>query len=191
MESKNTVIQLERPDIRVVEFHIVGTASLIVHKWSEKAKKEMLDKQMKKAKTGREVRDPERDFRDSLYVLEEHKYGFPSIAFKAAMVRAGTYAEMKMTYLRGAFHINGEFVEIQGKPVIREDMVRVGMGTADFRYRGEFKNWKAILQITYNAKAISVEQLSNLIMVAGFSVGVGEWRPEKDGQHGTFALQEN
>jgi len=189
--EKQEVINLERPDIRIAEIEITGTASLICHKWSEKAKKEMLDKQMKKAKSGREARNPEQDYKDSLYVLENGEYGFPSIAFKAAIVRAGTYADMKMTYLRGAFHINDEFVKIDGTPTMREDMVRVGMGTADLRYRGEFKSWKATLPILYNAKAISLEQISNLIMIAGFSVGVGEWRPEKDGQHGTFMLAEN
>lgn len=191
MENKSEMVQLERPDIRMIEIHIVGTASLICHKWSEKAKKEMLDKQQKKAKAGRLIRDPEQEFKDSLYVLENKKFGFPSIAFKAAIVRAGTYAEMKMTYLRGSFHIQNEFVEINGEPTMREDMVRVGMGTADLRYRGEFKTWSASLPIIYNAKAISIEQISNLVMIAGFSVGVGEWRPEKDGSFGTFALKEN
>lgn len=185
----DTVITLERPDIRAIEINIIGTAPLIVHRWSEKARKEMLDKQMKKAKQAREAKDPERDFLESLYVIEGG-YGFPSIAFKAAMVRAGTYADMKMTFLRGAFHISGEFVKINGEPTMREDMVRVGMGTADIRHRGEFKHWTATLPIVYNARAISAEQLMNLVMVAGFSVGVGEWRPEKDGQFGTFALVE-
>lgn len=183
-------ITLERPDIRVIEIHIRGTAPLICHKWSEKAKKEMLAKQMKKSSPGKEAKDPERDYRDSLYVMEDGGYGFPAIAFKAAMVRAGTYADLKMTFLRGAFHINHEFVRIIGEPSMREDMVRVGMGTADIRYRGEFKTWEAVLPIVYNARAISPEQLANLIIIAGFSVGIGEWRPEKDGQFGTFAIVE-
>ena len=31
-----------------------------------------------------------------------------------------------------------------------------------------------------------VDQIINLINMGGFSNGVGEWRPEKDGQFGTF-----
>ena len=188
--STESTIALERPDIRVIEIRIRGTAPLICHKWSEKAKKEMLAKQMKKSSPGREAKDPERDYRESLYVMEDGGYGFPAIGFKAAMVRAGTYADLKMTFLRGAFHISQEFVRIIGEPSMREDMVRVGMGTADIRYRGEFRKWEAVLPIVYNARAISPEQLVNLLIIAGFSVGIGEWRPEKDGQFGTFAIVE-
>lgn len=165
---------------------IVGTSSLITHKWSEKAKKEMLDKQMGKAKTGKTPKNPEQDFEEALYRTENGGYGFPSVAFKAAAVRAGTYADLKMTFLRGAFHVLGELVEIVGEPKPREDMVRVGMGTADIRYRPEFIDWTATVPVVLNERALSVEQLVNLFRIAGFSVGVGEWRPEKDGQHGCF-----
>jgi hypothetical protein len=69
---------------------------------------------------------------------------------------------------------------------MREDMVRVGMGTADIRYRPEFTEWSVKLPIKYNADAISLDQLVNLFTLAGFGVGVGEWRPERDGQYGMF-----
>lgn len=59
-------------------------------------------------------------------------------------------------------------------------------GTADIRYRPEFKHWRVKLPIKYNADKISLEQLVNLFNLAGFGVGVGEWRPEKDGQYGMF-----
>ena len=188
--SDNARITLERPDLRQVDIHIRGTAPLISHKWSEKAKAMILSKQTKQASKGREAKDPEKDFQESLYVFPGGGYGFPTIAFKAAMVRAGTYSDLKMTFLRGAFHIAGELVKIEGTPTPREDMVRVGMGTADIRYRGEFLEWTATLPVRYNAGVISLPQLLNLVQIAGFAVGVGEWRPEKDGQFGTFELLE-
>lgn len=182
-------IQLPRPDIREVTFHLVGESSLICHRWTEKAKKQIRDKQMKKATPAKEAKDPEADFLGSLYELPDGTgYGFPSIGFKAAMVRAGTYLDFKMTFLRGAFHVPGELVRIDGDPTMREDMVMIGMGKADIHYRGEFLPWEADLPITYNAGVISAEQLANLAVLAGFSVGVGEWRPEKNGQHGRWSL---
>lgn len=176
-------------DIQHIRLTLRGTSPLIVHRWSEKAKKQMLEKQMKAATKGKEAKNPQQDYEDSLYVLPDGSgYGFPTIAFKAAAVRAGTYCDMKMTHLRGAFHINGELAPITGSPRPRDDMVRVGMGTADIRFRGEFPEWTADLDITLNRRAVSVEELVNLFNIAGFAVGVGEWRPEKDGQYGRFEV---
>jgi len=173
-------------NLQTVEIKVVGDSPLIMHKWSEKAKKEMLDKQMKKAKQGKEAKNPHQDYLDSLYTLPDGGYCFPAVAFKSAAVSACRNVDMKMTIARGAFHVIGEMVKIEGEPRMREDMVRVGMGTADLRYRGEFPEWSAVLTVRYNANMISVEQIANLFNVAGFAVGVGEWRPEKTGSYGMF-----
>ena len=190
MAGKNTeeVVELKSIRIERINLEIEGDSSLIVHAWSAKAKKEMLDKQMKKAKTAKDAKDPQRDYEEAFYRLPDGKPGFPTIAFKQAAVSAGgRFSDgLKMTELRGAFFIDGELAEIKGEPNMREDMVRVGMGTADIRYRPEFKAWKVTLPIKYNADKISLEQLVNLFNLAGFGVGVGEWRPEKDGQYGMF-----
>lgn len=180
-------IAVPRINVQRMEITLIGDSALISHKWSEKAKKEMLDKQMKVAKTARQAKDPERDYRESLYEHPDGGYGFPCVAFKSAAVGACRFSDgIKMTEARGAFHVDGELVQIEGEPTMREDMVRVGMGAADIRYRGEFKNWKTVLHIAYNADVFSPAQIVNLFNLAGFGVGVGEWRPEKDGSYGRF-----
>lgn len=188
IKKNEEVVELKSIRIERINLEIDGDSALIVHAWSAKAKKEMLDKQMKKAKTAKDAKDPQRDYEEAFYRLPDGKPGFPTIAFKQAAVSAGgRFSDgLKMTELRGAFFIDGELAEIQGEPNMREDMVRVGMGTADIRYRPEFKTWKVTLPIKYNADKISLEQLVNLFNLAGFGVGVGEWRPEKDGQYGMF-----
>ena len=80
-------------------------------------------------------------------------------------------------------------VKIDRTPEIREDMVRIGMGTADIRYRGEFKKWSANIDVRYNANAMSIEQIINLFNIGGFACGVGEWRPAKDGSYGMFHVE--
>jgi hypothetical protein len=186
--KKEETIEIPRIDIGYLEILLIGDSPLIMHKWSEKAKKEMLDKQMKVAKKGREAKDPQKDYEDSIYHHPDGGYGFPSVAFKNAAVSACRFTDgTKMTVARGAFHVEGEFVKIEGsEPNPREDMVRVGMGTADIRYRAEFQNWNANVRLAYNKHALSKEQIVNLFNLAGFGVGVGEWRPEKDGQFGRF-----
>jgi hypothetical protein len=183
---------IELPDLKIehVRITLEGTSPLIMHAWSHKAKQQMLDKQMKKGTAGKEAKDPEKDFQESIYRDGDGNYAFPSVAFKAAAVRAGTYADLKMTFLRGAFHVQGEMTRIFGDPEPREDMVRVGMGTADIRYRAQFPEWRAEPLVSVNVNAISIEQLTTLFHIAGFSVGIGDWRPEKDGQYGTFTVKE-
>ena len=66
-------------------------------------------------------------------------------------------------------------------------MVRVGMGT-DLRFRGEFPEWTAVLDVTYVTTALSRASVVSLIDAGGMGVGVGEWRPEKDGLNGTYTI---
>ena len=214
-------VEIHKPDIRQFTMKVVGTAPLIMHAWSAKSKRMILDKETKKATKAREIRKPWVDFAESLYWLapkpkpdfeplsnDEARelfneiapnavFGFPSVAFKQAaldagfqqgalVARAGT-ADLAKTTARGAFFIQGEFVTIHGMPEYREDVVRVGQGT-DLRYRGEFPTWTADIPIEYNAHVISVDQIVNIFNLGGFSNGVGEWRPARDGTFGTFQV---
>ena len=68
--------------------------------------------------------------------------------------------------------------------------MKVGMGVADLRYRGEFRNWWADLPIEYNRSSqYSLEAIINIINAGGFVCGVGEWRPEKDGNFGRYEVE--
>lgn len=189
MATKATEKIIELPEIRIetVQIRLIGDSPLISNKWSEKAKKQMRDKQQKKAQTKRTAKDPDKDFKDSLYELSKGKYGFPSVAFKAAAVNACSQVEgVTKVNARAAFHVEGEIVEIEGKPTMREDMVRIAMGTTDIRYRGEFKKWACNLSMRYNADVLSADQIVHIFNVAGFGVGVGDWRPQRNGSFGMF-----
>lgn len=208
------VIEIKPIKIKKVNLRIVGDTPLIMHAWSEKAKREMLDKQMKVTKTkAREAKNPVEDFIRSMYwltpmpteftpeayeqaIADGARFGFPVTAFKQAAISAAYrmgWSKDKMS-LRGTFFIDGDenqMLEIHSDPpIIREDMVKVGMGTADIRYRGEFRNWWADMTISYNENGqTSIEQIINIINAGGYVCGVGEWRPERDGQHGMFHVE--
>lgn len=210
-KANTEIVEIKPIEIKTVKIRLVGDTPLIMHAWSEKAKREMLEKQMKVTKTkARDAKNPMEDFIRSMYWLSDMpsemtwdgfenavksgaRFGFPVTAFKQAAISAAYrmgWAKDKMS-MRGAFFINGgteQMVEIHSDaPVMREDMVKVGMGTADIRYRGEFRNWYADLEISFNANgAYTVEQIINIINAGGYACGVGEWRPERDGQYGMF-----
>ncbi len=188
-KKQDNVVQLKQLRLTDVNIGLVGESPLITHAWSQKAKQMMLDKQMQVATTGKQAKDPQRDFEESIYLDETGLPAFPAVAFKAAAVDAAVAMDFKKTNLRQSFHIKGDMVPILGDdPQPREDMVRVGMGTADIRYRAQFKSWGTILPIVFNSALISIDQLVHLFNAAGFGIGVGEWRPQKDGQFGRFRI---
>lgn len=208
-----TVIEIKPLNIQRVPIKIVGDTPLIVHAWSEKAKAMMLATQMKETKTkAKEARDPFDDFIQSLYWLTDKpesnekafakavkagaKWGFPVGAIKMA----GNSAAYRMGWvknqmeLRGSYFLSteyGEMAEIKGAiPEMREDMARIGMGSADLRYRGEFKNWHMDIVIEYNANgSVTLDQIINVLNLGGYSCGIGEWRPEKDGRFGQYHIE--
>jgi hypothetical protein len=183
-------IVLPQFDTRTIRIKLEGTSPLITHAWSEKAKKMMRDKQMGKATAGKETKDPEKDMEGAMYRTPDGKPGVPAISFKNAAVTACTSLGKAITKVaaRQAFHVLGDIIPITGKYYCREDMVRVGMGTADIRYRPCWDKWSVEIDVRFNARVISAEQVVNLFNVAGFAVGICEWRPECNGQMGCFKV---
>ena len=222
--KKNTeVITIQPVEKVTAEITIIGETPLIVHAWSEKAKKEMLDAQQGKAKgKKKDFKNPVADFIRSMYWLdgmpnipdgatEEEceqifndaiakgaRFGFPAVAIKKAAVSAAYRQGITKDKVsaNGSFWLLGindvEFVEIESDepPVMREDMVKIGMGTADLRYRGEFKNWKCKCRISYLKNgAFDLESIVSMINLGGFACGLGEWRTEKGGISGAFRVK--
>lgn len=223
-KSNASTIEIRPLNIMTYPVTIIGLTPLIVHSWSHKAKKEILDKQTgKKVTSKHKIKIPVNDFCESLYWLTEMpelvedeyeaeknvfgaiengaRFGFPVTGIKQAII-SGAYRaglDVKQTELRGIFFLKGatdaasmDFAEIEGDaPVMREDMVRVGgmSKSADIRYRAEFKNWKIRMLMEYDANGkYSLEQILNFFSYGGRYTGIGEWRPEKDGQMGMFEL---
>lgn len=139
-----------------------------------------------------------------LEVADTAKFGFPCNGIKASII-SGAYRaglDVKMTELRGTMFLEGgtdtstiDLAEIVGPtPEMREDMVRLSgpSRAADIRYRAEFKEWEIPLRIKYlkNGK-YSLEQILNMVNYGGFVTGIGEWRPERDGQFGMYELKVN
>ena len=127
-----TAVTINPMELNTVNITIVGTAPLIIHAWSEKAKRMMLDKQMGKAqKKQHDVKIPVNDFMNSLYWLTERpadgkdddeaernflnavesgaKFGFPVSGIKQSAA-AGAYRAgltKNMVDMLGTFYITG------------------------------------------------------------------------------------
>lgn len=202
--AEATQITIRRLGTERILVPILGTAPLIVHAWSPKQKRAMLDA-MQGVKRPKEHKNPEAEFESAMYRCMDGRYGVPSLAFKSAFVAASRYfgKSVPMTVLRQALFVAGvpsddttsttllTPIETVSPPRMREDPVRVGAGGTDLRYRPEFTQWSAVIDLTYVSSMIDRDSVLSLMEAAGMGVGVCEWRPERDGANGTFCLDES
>jgi len=185
-EEKVILKSIEKKELEAI---IVGDSELIQHRKSEKLQEYLETKQQKKSSAGQKPRNPEEEWEDCLYKLENGKYGHPSIAFKKAMVAAANDIDMEMKKTKRWFHIKDEYVVLKNPTGYkkRKDNVVIPTGKkANIAYRIGWPDWWCILKIIFNANKISPEQIFTLLNAAGFGVGIGCHRPEKDGTFGRF-----
>jgi hypothetical protein len=208
-EIKLSSLLSKRPSFGRFTLWLVGDTPLITHAWSEKAKREMLAKQVKATKGGKDARDPQADFVSSLYDMGDGSYGFPATGVKNCILSSAHKDKgIARSAVMGALWIDAEMVRTRpalasaicdmpliriygSKPEMREDMVKIGAGlnkTANLAYRAQFTVWA--LRITGKVKTtiLTPEALLFLIQESGFGSGVGEWRNERKGMFGSFHL---
>lgn len=129
-----------------------------------------------------------------MYLNEAGQHCIPARAIKCAIVEAATSIGDKQRYskvkLRQCLFVLGDLLPIKGpKPTMRTDMVRLNKQGTDVRYRPEYSTWEVSFDVQFNESAISADEVLNLIELAGFAVGLCEWRPEKNGNNGQFRVK--
>jgi len=209
-ESVNLSALLSKKPLFIgFRFWIIGDTPLITHAWSEKAKREMLAKQVKATKPGKDPRDPPGDFVSSLYEMGNGTFGFPATGVKNCILSAAHKDKgVPRTAVMAALWLDAQMVRTRpalagaicdmpllriygGDPEMREDMVKVGAGlskTASLAYRGQFKFWGLRITGKLNASVLTAEQLAFLVQESGLAAGLGEWRNERRGMFGAFHL---
>lgn len=165
---------------------------LVVHAFAEKAKQEIRDKQQKKAKKAKAERVPADEFKAARYLDGDGRECVPVTALKKALISAATaFDDLTKVALRQALFVSpadskgAALVPIQkhdGSPavgIMREDAVTIGINTRGLAYRPEYSEWMLRVQIEFNPRLVSEEQLLALVDQAGWGVGICEGRPER------------
>ena len=181
----SNVITLEEMQQSILTTRIQGVSPLIQHKWSEKALNMLRDKHAGVKVKNRDVRVPEQEFKDAAYVCDDGRFGFPAGGIKKCLINAAHKdIGLEKTLLRKSLFI------LPDDPIMREDIMKVGQGSTDLRYRPEFRNWSIVIKIEFDSLSLTQKTILNLIQRAGFGVGLGEMRPEKSGEYGRFEVDQ-
>ena len=190
METKNLVIKA--PAFQVAEFEIIGTAPLVIHRFSAKTKQEMKQKmetgKAASSKKNREAKNTDETFQESRYISKEGWDGFHAGAIRSAMISACRLVGFKMTLAKlSLFVVNDGWdakepqiplIRIYGKAEKQEDIARVETGQPYVTIRAAFYNWKSKLKIRWDADQFTIEDVYNLLIRVGMQVGICEGRPD-------------
>lgn len=194
--TESASIVIDQIAAETISVPIIGTTPLIVNRFSEKAKRQMLDN-MQGRKSPKESKDPQAEYEACFYRLKDERYGFPVTGFKQATVGGARFygSSVTMTSLKQSMFFRGEpgsdgmsLAAIDGEPHMREDVVRVNRGGTDLRYRPQFDEWSTTLTVVYVKAMLTRSSVLSLIDAGGLGVGVGEWRPQRDGDNGTYRV---
>lgn len=199
-------IVVKSPNLITATFHIYGQTPYVQHKFSEKAKKQMLEAQQQTRGTSRKAREPrdiEADYQGAFYRTEAGRYGIPAPSFRSALISACRVAGMMMTRAKLSIFCVADGLDVEdgtplvnliaGEPERTELPVRLESGTASISIRPMWREWEADVKLRWDADQLSEQDVANLLERAGQQVGIGEGRNDSKKSNGmgwgSFSLQ--
>lgn len=209
-QEPGVTVVIKAPNFQTAEFKITGLTPLVINRFPEKAKNQIMATQSEGSKArGKKVREPkdfEQAFQNARHIAVEGWDGLPAAALRSAMISACRATEYVMTRAKLAIlyvEADGEDANEKGTGLVRiysepeRDIrpARNADGSADLRSRPMFRKWSAKVRVKFDADMLSLESIANLLSRAGQQVGVGEGRPDSKKSHGcgwgTFKVEGN
>ena len=196
--KQEEAIHIAPQNIQTGHVWIIGTSPLVVHKFSDKAKRMIRDKQSAGSSASNKKKREAKNF-DEVFEGARHKSfegwdGIPAPAFRNACISACRLVGFKMTMAKLSIFVESDgFDETEGTPLVRiiggeprklEAMVRLATGVCDISVRPQWIQWGAMIRIKYDRDQFTASDVANLIARAGLQVGICEGRPGSTNSNG-------
>lgn len=200
-------VSIKPPNFGRAQFEIIGNAPLVIHRFSHKIKEQMRTKmEVGKAagsKKDRPAKDSDETFNQARYISKEGWDGFHAAAIRNACISACRLVGFKMTLAKMSVFVEADgwdkeepqipLIRIIGKAVRQDDMARVETGQPYVTIRAAYHDWKAKINIRWDADQFTLGDISSLLSRVGQQVGIGEGRPDSKNSAGcgwgTFDLK--
>lgn len=210
--DKTVVINFKRPTINMISVPIVGTGSMLMHRFTDGTVKGFIDKANGIQEVDKQKNIPiQTQFERSRYIIGETKtkgkpvLGFPASGFKGAIVAAARQhgdKKVSMSIVKQAITIDIDpevhemFLPFDDYETCEPRVDRIctnnsGKKNSNISVRAEVRGWKATLNIIFDPNSLTHEQVLQLVSIAGMSVGIGAWRPTSNGNFGRFKIDES
>lgn len=192
MEKKKVIVQIKAPNIQTAGFDVIGTAPLVIHRFSHKVLLQMEQKMeagstAKKGKS-REAANLEDLYNEARYISKEGWDGMNASAVRCSLISACRLVGFKMTLAKLSLFVLADgrdakepeiaLIRIYGKPRMVKMRARVETGQPYVCIRPFYDDWKMKVKIQYDADQFTQTDIANLLQRVGKQVGWGEGRPD-------------
>ncbi len=199
VKGKAVAVQITPPKIEVVKLKIVGTAPLVMNRFSQKAMSMIHETQAAGSQSAKGKKRAPKNFEEAYqgarHISTEGWDGIPSPAFRLASISACRLVGFKMTLAKLAIFVDADgFDQVDGTPLTKitkgqphyvEHAVRNDNGSVDLRARPMWDvGWEAIVTVRYDSEIFSISDVVNLFARIGQQVGIGEGRPDSKNSAG-------
>lgn len=198
MENNKQSVVISPPKFKTAIFTIVGTAPLVIHRFSAKTKEQMKQKmetgKSASSKKNREAKSTDDLYNEAKYVSTDGWEGMHAAAIRNAMISACRLVGFKMTLAKMSVFVEADgwdalepqipLVRIYGKSIKQEDMARVETGQPYVTVRAAYHKWEAKIKIKWDEDQFSLNDVSNLLSRVGVQIGLCEGRPDSKNSAG-------
>ena len=192
-------IKKETQEIRVpalrlskAKIPINGISPLLMDKMPQETLKAIEDKQSGKVKSGKKLRNIDKEIESAIHYLPDRTIGFPAQGFMAGLIESTSFIGDKFfskKLVRGIKIMNtiNGLVPIKFK---KRDVLTHNVGS-NTKHTPQFHDWETELVIQFDANNISETDIATLISYAGFYYGIGIWSPrcKSGGSFGMYQLK--
>lgn len=204
---KQTSVQITPPNIQTAVFKIIGTAPLVIHRFSQKSKN-IIAGTMAQGSTSakgkkREPLDFEATYNGARYISPAGWDGFNVASVRCALISACRLVGFKMTIAKLSLFVEADgrdksepefgLIRIYGKARRLESIARVETGQAYITIRPCYDDWSAKIRVRFDADQFTLQDVTNLLSRVGEQVGLGEGRPDSKDScgmgWGTFRIE--
>lgn len=195
--GKHSAISAPKFAILTVPLKQMNGSPLVIHAFSEKARKMMREAQelgsVGKKNRKKDPKDFDAAYHGARHISREGWDGATCATFRNSMISACRLVGFKMTIGKLSVFVEPDgnskadgtpLVRIYGEPHPFEAPVRNASGVADIRIRPRWDEWTAKLRVRYDREQFSDEDIINLIVRAGSQCGIGEGRPDSSNSFG-------
>lgn len=192
--NKEETKEIRVPALRLsnAKIPIKGISPLLMDKMPMETLKAIEDKQSGKIKSGKKLRNIDKEIELSIHYLPDGTIGFPAQGFMAGLIESTSFIGDKFfskKLVRGIKIMNATNGLIPIKFEKRDILVHNIQSNT--KHTPQFHNWETELIIQFDANNISETDLATLVNYAGFYYGIGIWSPrcKSGGSFGMYQLK--